>query len=657
MAVEKMKLVNISAPLEELHELLRVLIQLETIHVQPYHTLGESRSLTYSYLVEEVGAKEVRRYLGPWRYEKAPYRNYEDKLEVMDRIFQVDRVEEQVLYEDYDFETVKARIDLLYDAIHPVEEYIRSVQYEIEDLKEYHKALSFLRGMDLEMNDLFELERFEMRLGSITPAMRSRMKANYENIKTIILHIGGDASFEYYMAFLPVSKEEDIEPFLKSLNFKSIPIDTSYSGRPEEVMVQLEKKIGRLEHFIRDEIEALKEITDDYKQELSSLHSQLAMEKEVEKLKEHVWASRNFFFLSFWIPEREIPMLKAELEDSYPFTILEKKEAEDVEKELIAPTKLKNNKVIAPFETIVNIYGTPNYKEIDPTGFVALTYMIFFGAMFGDVGQGLVFFLIGLYLNRKNRLGDYAGILMRIGLSSTFFGLMYGSIFGNEHILPALFLRPMENTNELLLISVAFGVILLLCSFALSLYNLVRRKDYKTLLFGGNGLTGLALYLCILGMIAQVATGLVMVPQGLLIALMVLCVVLLLFKDILYGKMKKQPVEIEGAAAYFVEQTFDVVEILLSFVSNTISFIRIGAFALNHVGLFLAFQTLADMTGGGVAGVLTLILGNVIVMVLEGMIVMIQALRLEYYELFGKYYTGDGKSYIPVRVSGQKEEN
>jgi V/A-type H+-transporting ATPase subunit I len=108
----------------------------------------------------------------------------------------------------------------------------------------------------------------------------------------------------------------------------------------------------------------------------------------------------------------------------------------------------------------------------------------------------------------------------------------------------------------------------------------------------------------------------------------------------------------ESPADYYIEEGFGVIETLLSMMSNTISFIRVGAFALNHVGLYIAFATMGDMMGAAWEDIAVLVIGNVIIIGLEGLIVFIQALRLEYYELFTKYFRGDGVEYLPAKLKG-----
>jgi V/A-type H+-transporting ATPase subunit I len=136
-----------------------------------------------------------------------------------------------------------------------------------------------------------------------------------------------------------------------------------------------------------------------------------------------------------------------------------------------------------------------------------------------------------------------------------------------------------------------------------------------------------------------------------LIGLIILMIFIVLIREPLANYLtRRKPLYENAVSEYYVEGGFEIFEMLLGMLSNTLSFIRIGAFALTHVGLFMAFQTLAAMAQNGVISVGILIVANLFIILLEGLIVSIQALRLQYYELFSKYYTGDGTEFKPINL-------
>jgi V/A-type H+-transporting ATPase subunit I len=228
---------------------------------------------------------------------------------------------------------------------------------------------------------------------------------------------------------------------------------------------------------------------------------------------------------------------------------------------------------------------------------------------------------------------------------------MYGSVFGFEEVIKPVWIRPFDEINTMLTTAVIIGMMMLLVAYIYSIINKLKKKEIKEGVFGKNGICGFILYTTLLGLLGF-NTGIL--PQadlfnGMLIVLAVLMVGLVLIREPLANYiMKSKRLYQEAVSEYYVESGFELFEMLLGMLSNTLSFIRIGAFALTHVGLFMAFQTLAMMAQNGVISVGILILANLFIIALEGLIVSIQALRLQFYELFSKYYTGDGIEFKPV---------
>lgn len=332
-------------------------------------------------------------------------------------------------------------------------------------------------------------------------------------------------------------------------------------------------------------------------------------------------------------------------------SILSSKEARVYEQ---APTSLKNNKLVEPFEQLVYMYGVPNYNEIDPSGVFCAIYMLLFGMMFGDLGQGLVIVLAGLFMKLKKK-SPFGGLLMRIGFSSTIFGFFYDSFFGYEHVIskvvPAdIFIRPFDNTMTMLYAAIALGLVLLCFAYGLSIVNKLRTNQPMEAWLGKEGAVGLLLFISLL-LTAASAAGLVKIPTPIPVAGLIIGSILLLFHEPIWNLIHgKRPLYEQKASDYYVENGFSLVEAFLSLLSNSLSFIRVGAFALNHVGLFVAFHTLAAIINTPSGSVIMAILGNILVLGLEGMIVFIQGLRLMYYELFSKYFVGEGRLFKPARL-------
>ena len=319
------------------------------------------------------------------------------------------------------------------------------------------------------------------------------------------------------------------------------------------------------------------------------------------------------------------------------------------------PTKLENPKLFKPFEMYVKMYGLPAYGEMDPTWFVAITYSFIFGAMFGDAGQGLLLFIGGLLLYKLKHI-DLAGIISCAGIFSTFFGFMFGSVFGFEDIIEPVWLRPMDammnvpfigKLNTVFIVSIAFGMGIILISMIFHIINGIRAKDTEATWFDANGVAGLIFYGAAVTCIVLFMTG-HSLPGGIVLAVMFgVPLLLIALKEPLTNKIKKKTEKMEQSKAMFVTQAFfELFETLLSYFSNTLSFIRIGAFAVSHASIMEVVLMLAGAESGHINWVV-IVLGNLFVCGFEGLIVGIQVLRLVYYEMFSRFYKGSGREFKP----------
>ena len=288
------------------------------------------------------------------------------------------------------------------------------------------------------------------------------------------------------------------------------------------------------------------------------------------------------------------------------------------------PTKLINLPIIRYFEFFVRLYGIPKYNETDPTAMLAILYTLLFGMMFGDVGHGFGLALLGWYLKPKHELG---GVMISAGLSAVFFGFLYGSIFGLEDVIPSIWQKPMQDITGTLMIAVALGALVILLSMAFNMFNALQQKDYKKLLFSPNGLAGMLGYIMIIaaafGFIHWMAVILPFIPV------------------VIWGMAQQEKSNI-GMTIF--QRALGLFEILLAYLTNTISFVRVGAFALSHAGMMHVVMMLSQGSAES-RNFVVFILGNVIVMGIEGLLIGIQSLRLGLYEIFSRFYEGGGRNF------------
>ena len=443
-------------------------------------------------------------------------------------------------------------------------------------------------------------------------------------------------SKENYLLVYPKQVKEDIARAVNTMGF----IDKEI---PEQDLSSINEEIEYVDKELEDIDSKIKQIKTSNKEVVDNLPNSLEYYEKSDELVSKMARGNKYLYLTGWVPDSKIDDFK-DLSEKYSDTTVTVKD----ETNQAPPTKLKNNKLFRPFEFLVNMYGAPNYNELDPTPFFAISYMLLYGMMFGDLGQGLVFVLLSFLVDKKNK--TFGALIRRIGFSACFFGLMYGSVFGIETLIPALLIKPFDNIMKVLIASVAFGIGLLLIAYCLGIYNkLVKQKNIEEGIFGKEGFAGLMMMTSFVILILNIV-NINVIPKNIGVVMLIASIVMIIFSKPIAAKIEKRDEVYESTAFdYYVESSFSIIEAFLSVFSNLVSFTRVGAFAINHVGLYMAFEVMSKITGGGIKGIIILILGNILIIGLEGMIVFIQGLRLEFYEMFSKYYQGNGRKFRPIK--------
>lgn len=445
-------------------------------------------------------------------------------------------------------------------------------------------------------------------------------------------------SKENYLLVYPKQVKEDIGRAVNTMGF----IDKEI---PDEDLLTINKDLGDIDSELKSLETSIQDIRSKNKDVVDNLSNSLEYYEKSDELVAKMAKGDKYLYLSGWVPDSKIKDFE-NLLNKYDDTIVTVKEESNQE----PPTKLKNNKLFRPFEFLVNMYGAPNYNEIDPTPFFAVSYMLLYGMMFGDLGQGLVFVLLSFLVDKKNK--TFGALIRRVGFSACFFGMMYGSVFGIETLIPAILIKPFDNIMKVLIASVAFGIGLLVISYFIGIYNkLIKQKNIEEGIFGKEGIAGLMMMTSFVLLILNIVK-VNPLPKTVGLVILLASIVMIVFSRPIAAKIEKRDEVFESSAFdYYVESSFSIIEALLSVFSNLVSFTRVGAFAINHVGLYMAFEVMSKIAGGGIKGLIILILGNILIIGLEGMIVFIQGLRLEFYEMFSKYYQGNGRKFRPIKES------
>lgn len=645
MSVEKMTMMNIIGRVDEVDSVLNDILQTGKMDLVDAISQIEENNFLFDVSDENIDRLIDLNYIST--YEKDE--RYEDMFikvkDLRNTLGLEPSTEKKETIIDMSNEEILSELESIVEEVSEPKVMIEAMKKELAYLEDFY-ANSFkeLREFSIPISDLRDMEYFSFKMGILSKEDRHKLKKNYENILAIILHTGTSADGEVYFVIYPSTLEEEMKRILRSLNFREITIPKDYTGTPQEIREQILQSQLTLKKEIEGQETYLSTLKAKYKDRVEHLYEQIRLISGMDDIKSNIAYSKRFFYMSGWVARSD----RAEFEDLFKkydeMLVLFKDETS-----LQPPTKLKNNWFFKPFEWMVNMYGTPAYNEIDPTPFVSLSYMFLFGMMFGDLGQGLILVIAGMFLSKKMKL--FGGIITRLGIASMVFGLFYGAVFGIETLIPALVIKPFENINTVLLIAIVVGVSMLVISYIFSIINSLRRHDIEEGLFGKEGVAGVVLYVTVLALVGGNMLGLNLLPMPVGIAIAILCLLSIVFRlPLTHLIEKKRPLVGDDAGGYYAESVFSLIETFLGMLSGTVSFIRVGAFALTHVGLFLAFETIGHMIGTSMGNIIVLIIGNIFIIGLEGLIVFIQGMRLQYYELFSRYYKGSGRVFNPVKI-------
>ena len=641
MAIEKMELVKVSGSLESMTEACEKLCESECFH-------------------PEQAAKHISAEMGliPFTDEN-PY------------AAQLSELNELVSSAGITPELVE--LEKMTQLSEEDKEYIRSVKKKIADYNEKINSLNeqktvceagiksyeHFKGLDVDLDDIAECEFIKVRFGHLPKESYKRLNTVYKDNPYVFFYPCSEDKTDYWGAyFAPVDKLDEIDGIFAFLFFEPTPVPGA-AGTVDEVIEQCTKSIEILTSTLDETQKALTDFLSSEKEHLNYLYSNMMYLNSVYELRGYALHNEKFFAFVGYVPKSETEKLNAALKGVKSVLV----EYEDAPKDesVVVPVKYKKrNKLfsllIEPYKFYVDMYGSPSYTDIDVTAFVAITYTVLFGIMFGDLGQGFVLAVLGfcLWKFKKSGLGK---ILVPCGISSMIFGFVFGSVFGFEEALNPVYeklgwsgkpLSVMDSINTVLLFAIAIGVGLMVVAIVMNIYACIKRKHIGEAIFSQNGLVGLILYLCGVNLASGFMGGPSPIPSAVCAPMLGACAFLLFIKEIPIGIIDKHPDwKPESVSDFILQNLFELLEYILSYLSNTVSFLRVGAFVLVHAGMMMVVFSLA----GDSENIFVIILGNVLVIALEGLLTGIQALRLEYYEMFSRFFDGSGIAYTPFKLN------
>ena len=538
-------------------------------------------------------------------------------------------------------------------------------------LDESLRVIRPFRNINYNISSILKFRFIHFRFGRIEKEYYQKFeKYIYENLDTIFIKCDEDDQYVWGLYFVPEHEAQKVKAVYSSMHFERIYMPDTYEGTAKEAFEQLTETRNRVAADLASADQKKADfLLRNQKDIVASRNAiaQLSGNFDVRRLAACTHGDKDvFYILCGWMTEKDAHSFQNDIkDDSRIFCIIDGEEDEHLKPGIHQqpPTKLKNPKLFKPFEMYIKMYGLPAYNEMDPTWFVALTYSFIFGAMFGDVGQGLLLFIGGFLLYKFKHI-TLAGIISCAGVFSTIFGFMFGSIFGFEDVIQERWLRPVDamtnlpfigQLNTVFVVAIAFGMGLNILVMIFNVINAVKSHDPGNMLFSHNGIAGLVFYGFLVLTIVLYMTGHKVPGNIMMVIFLGVPVFLFVFKEPLGNLVTKQHKKMEeGKVMFFVQAFFELFETMLSYFSNTISYVRIGAFAVSHAAMMEVVLMLSGASAGHTNWIV-FVLGNVLVCGLEGLVVGIQVLRLEYYEMFSRFYKGTGREFKPFHSQSDRK--
>ena len=571
---------------------------------------------------------------------------------------------------DADFESATKIIDSVED-IHKKE--LTAADEEKRAVYAYKEALAFA-NLKVSYSDLESLSFLTLRIGKIDPEKIDDLKARLGS-RGIIVKLGDDDS--RILAASSKKARFALDGELKEAGFTELQVPKDFKGIPDEVLLTLERNKTEAAAALEEIQTERRNFAETHKDELYRLLQIYSIGSQIYSVENSLESTEFVYRITGWIPAYlirkvmkyldELTQSRAGIREFLPTEVPSVISGQEK-----VPVQVKHGKIVSNFERMIFSYGSPLYGTIDPTPFVALFFTVLFGIMFGDAGQGLCFLIIGiLCCLKKIKISGwekFGGIFCCIGISSTIMGLLTGEFFANETLLrpfalwvtglfgtphaPILHMMPSSDPASITRMfaffgfTISIGFIINSCGLIINMINQFSLRRIGKALFGKTGISGAVFFWYVIIFAVRVALfkhAPAAYDWVIISVSLFLTACSEIFQRLVDGE---RPILENGLFSAVIGAIVEIIEVISSYLSNTVSFVRVGAFALAHAVLGYIINTFVELAPGA-GGIAVAILGNAIVVVLEGMIVAIQVVRLQYYEFFSKFFSETGREFKP----------
>ncbi len=543
----------------------------------------------------------------------------------------------------------------------------------------YDEALSFA-NLKVAYSEFEHLTFLSMKIGVIDPQYFDELQFAVGD-RGVVVPLGNDRS--HILAATSRKGRFALDTELTRFGFVPLDIPSDFKGIPDDVIEGLKKQVDEASMDMKRVADDRTRFSGIHRNEIQRLLLTFSLAAKVQEVRESLEGTQLVYRILGWIASDDCTALIQDLDNRTEGRIAIRTYRPDEVPSVQngrekVPVKYRHGSFVKSFERMVFSYGAPLYGTIDPTPVVAFFFTLLFGIMFGDAGQGLVFLVLGILLANKlvpplRRWSHFGPIFIAIGISSTLMGLLTGEFFANstilapfEHWVTGLLgesrhsvLEMMPNRDSLDKLMYFFGFTLCIGFIINSIGLIINIINQFSLgrparaIFSKTGICGALFfwYAVFLG-VRILMFG---IPFDWYDAVVLGIALAGLFFAEPFSRLVEghRPVLENGLFSALIEGVVEVLEVVSTYISHSVSFLRVGAFALSHAVLSFIIFTMSDLVGGSLSagGIVIGVFGNLVIIVLEGLIVTIQVIRLQYYEFFSKFFTETGREFTPFRFT------
>ena len=595
-----------------------------------------------------------------WQEKVSGYAALEHRIQMLMQLVGMDEgVPSKKEFKSFiDLKTAQINFEEIENEVKKTSDLLASGGKKLEEMKSTIDQLEPFSELDIDIS-LLRNPRFLFSILGIIPNDNiERLQTSLERIPFIFLVLRQDKQKSIVWLGGSRNNSEILVRAARSAYLNPLSLPEGYLGTPGKIIQLLNSEIKETQQKQSGLEQTLSKLRGHYQNQLQALLWDVRMSRMYANAIVHFGHLRYTYLIIGWVPTKSLAGFTHNLKKISRDAILDTYPIKRSSTNQSVPVGLNSPKFLSSFQMLVTTYGQPRYNEIDPTWLMTFLFPLLYGAMFGDAGQGLVLAFLGWLLSSRKvkalrSLAGLGGLITACGLSATLFGFLYGSLFGFENVLKPVWISPVNNILLILEIAIAAGIILLSLGFLLGIYNAWAARDWGELLFDHHGIAGIILYWSLLGLAGSMLLLHSPVLSTIAIIMAVFSGIVIIFSDLLKNLVEGHHPLIEGGIGTYIFQAFfKIFETVISFLSNSFSWVRVGAFAVAHGGLSAAFFILAELASPvkGMGYWIVLLFGNIFIVGFEGLIVGIQTMRLSYYEFFGKFFHGGGLKYEPLSL-------